>query len=247
MNTLKQQLIQLRKDFQLKKQVKQEDNVYEKYRQIRDDLHNVASSLKETTTQLHVITQLPSPLSQITLDAHEKAAIYDAETALKEFAEKFQHMADEAQQKGGLGEMLDALMSVQSKFADKIDSNWQTFIHDLESQQMLETVFLEQQKTLGFNNTYNDYRKALDGFNHQKMMGPANPIVIKKLQQYCDEMVELKGKMDFKAPACVLDFFQALNNSNRAPLTLLTPEVLSWLMEKEMLNSFNVMRKGLLG
>ena len=123
MNTLKQQLIQLRKDFQLKKQVKQEDNVYEKYRQIRDDLHNVASSLKETATQLDVITQLPSPLSQITLDSHEKAAIYDAEIALKEFAEKYQHMADEAQQKGGLGETLNALMAVQSKFADKIDSN----------------------------------------------------------------------------------------------------------------------------
>ena len=45
MNTLKQQLIQLRKDFQLKKQVKQEDNVYEKYRQIRDDLHSLMSLL----------------------------------------------------------------------------------------------------------------------------------------------------------------------------------------------------------
>ncbi|HEM6829107.1 protein DpdI [Citrobacter koseri] len=247
MNTLKQQLTQIRKEFQVKKQVKKEDNVYEKYRQVRDDLYNVSSSLKVTTTQLDVISRLPSPLSQITLDDHEKAAIYNAEIGLKAFVEKFQHMADEVQQKGGLGETLSALMSVQSKFAEKINSNWRTFINDLESKQMLESVFLEQQKTLGLDRLYNDYRTALEAFNRQKMMGPANPVVIKKLQQYCDEMVQLKGQMDFKAPASVLNFFQALNNSNRAPLTLLTPEVLAWLTEKEMLNSFNVMRKGLLG
>jgi len=60
-------------------------------------------------------------------------------------------------------------------------------------------------------------------------------------------MVQLKGQMEFKAPPSVLAFFQELDRSNRASLTLLTPEVLAWLKEKETLNSFKVMRKGLLG
>lgn len=247
MSTLKQQISQLREQFQLKKQVKQDDNVYEKYRQVRDELYSVATPLKATITTLGVIARLPSPLSNIVIDTDAKDKIEDAEAALKEFTQQFQTLNDDAQQKGRLGETVEKLASVQTTFSEKTESNWQTFIDDLESQQMLEPVFLEQQKTLGFHRIYSEYRTALDNFNRQKAMGPTAPAVVKKLQEYCTQMVQLKGQMEFKAPPSVLAFFQELDRSNRAPLTLLTPEVVSWLAEKEMLPAFNVTRKGLLG
>ncbi|CAH0221120.1 hypothetical protein SRABI13_02216 [Erwinia aphidicola] len=247
MSTLKQQISQLREQFQIKKQVKKEDNVYEKYRQVRDELYSVANPLKATITTLGVIARLPSPLSNIVIDTDAKYKIDDAEAALKEFAQQFQALNADAQQKGHLGETIEKLASIQTMFAEKTESNWRTFIDDLEIQQMLEPVFLEQQKTLGFHRIYSEYQTALDNFNRQKAMGPAMPAVVKKLQEYCTQMVQLKGQMEFEAPPSVLAFFQELDRSNRASLTLLTPEVLAWLKEKETLNSFNVMRKGLLG
>lgn len=247
MSTLKQQISHLNEQFQIKKQVKKDDNIYEKYRQVRDELYSVAIPLKMTITTLGVIARLPSPLSEIVIDTDAKDKIDDAEAALKEFAQQFQALKADAQQKGHLGETIEKLASVQTTFAEKTESNWRTFIDDLESQQKLEPVFLEQQKTLGFHRIYSEYQTALDNFNRQKAMGPATPAVVKKLQEYCTQMVQLKGQMEFKAPPSVLAFFQELDRSNRASLTLLTPEVLTWLKEKEMLNSFNVMRKGLLG
>ncbi|HDZ2957610.1 TPA: hypothetical protein RST40_005267, partial [Klebsiella pneumoniae] len=90
---------------------------------------------------------------------------------------------------------------------------------------------------------YTSYRNALDNFNRQKTSAPDSQAVVKKLQGYCDEMVELKKGMEFNAPDDVLRFFDALDKQHQASLALLTPEVLSWLKEKALLQSFNVTRK----
>lgn len=44
---------------------------------------------------------------------------------------------------------------------------------------MLDSVFLEQQRTLGNVLVYDDYRKARDNFNRQKLSGPDSLLVVK--------------------------------------------------------------------
>ena len=106
-----------------------------------------------------------------------------------------------------------------------------------------DPVFLEQQRTLGNVLVYDDYRKARDNFNRQKLSGPDSLSVVKNLQKYSDEMIALKRSMDLDAPDDVLRFFEALDRHNHASLTLLTPGVITWLEEKDMLPAFNVTRK----
>lgn len=135
------------------------------------------------------------------------------------------------------------LKSVHESIDDKVDATWKAFVADLEARATLDPVFLEQQRTLGNVLVYDDYRKARDNFNRQKLSGPDSLSVVKNLQKYSDEMIALKRSMDLDAPDDVLRFFEALDRHNHASLTLLTPGVITWLEEKDMLPAFNVTRK----
>ena len=100
------------------------------------------------------------------------------------------------------------LKSVHESIDDKVDATWKAFVADLEARATLDPVFLEQQRTLGNVLVYDDYRKARDNFNRQKLSGPDSLSVVKNLQKYSDEMIALKRSMDLDAPDDVLRFLR---------------------------------------
>lgn len=184
---------------------------------------------------------LPKPHTTIDF-SHEAALFGGAKTQLDALAARFKESGDKTEQ-NGFHEMLRVLKNIQESIDDKVDATWKAFVADPEGRATLDSVFLEQQRTLGNVLVYDDYRKARDNFNRQKLSGPDSLSVVKNLQKYSDEMVVLKRSMDPDAPDDVLRFFEALDRHNHASLTLLTPGVIAWLEEKDMLPAFNVTRK----
>lgn len=241
MTTLKTQLAGLREQYQLKEQLQSIQDVYEQYRAIRDRLQDVAEPLQKVCAQLKVLKTLPELQEQ--LDFHENAAtFFGIRAELQALTASFKESGERIEQ-NGLGELLVRLSGVHGRISEKVVLAWAAFVAELEARAVLAPVFLEQQKTLGYTMAYTNYRNALDNFNRQKASAPDSLAVVKKLQGYCDEMVELKKGMVFDAPEDVLRFFDALDKQHQASLALLTPEVLSWLKEKALLHSFNVTRK----
>jgi len=241
MTTLKTQLAGLREQYQLKEQLQSMQDVYEQYRAIRDRLQDVAEPLQKVCAQLKVLKTLPELQEQ--LDFQENAAtFFGIRAELQALTASFKSSGERIEQ-NGLGELLVRLSGVHDRISEKVVQAWTAFVAELEARAVLAPVFLEQQKTLGNTMAYTNYRNALDNFNRQKTSAPDSQVVVKKLQGYCDEMVELKKGMEFNAPDDVLRFFDALDKQHQASLALLTPEVLSWLKEKALLQSFNVTRK----
>ncbi|QPT15659.1 hypothetical protein I6G37_03495 [Serratia rubidaea] len=241
MTTLKTQLAGLREQYQLKEQLQSIQDVYEQYRAIRDRLQDVAEPLQKVCAQLKVLKTLPELQEQ--LDFQENAAtFFGIRAELQALTASFKESGERIEQ-NGLGELLVRLSGVHGRISEKVVQAWAAFVAELEARAVLAPVFLEQQKTLGYTMAYTNYRNALDNFNRQKASVPDSLAVVKKLQGYCDEMVELKKGMVFGAPEDVLRFFDALDKQHQASLALLTPEVLSWLKEKALLQSFNVTRK----
>lgn len=241
MTTLKTQLAGLREKYQLKEQLQSMQDVYEQYRTIRDRLLDVAEPLQKACAQLKVLKTLPELQEQ--LDFQENAAVFFGVRAeLQALTASFKESGERIEQ-NGLGELLVRLSGVHDRISEKVVQAWAAFLAELEARAVLAPVFLEQQKTLGNTMAYTNYRNALDNFNRQKTSAPDSQAVVKKLQGYCDEMVELKKGMEFNAPDDVLRFFDALDKQHQASLALLTPEVLSWLKEKALLQFFNVTRK----
>lgn len=74
MTTLKTQLTQLREQYQIKQQVQSLEEVYDRYRTIRDGLLDVAEPLQKAQKQLEVIGTLPEPHSAI--DFSQEAALF---------------------------------------------------------------------------------------------------------------------------------------------------------------------------
>ncbi|HCI5780194.1 TPA: hypothetical protein NPN96_005120 [Klebsiella quasipneumoniae subsp. quasipneumoniae] len=241
MTTLKTQLAGLREQYQLKEQLQSMQDVYEQYRTIRDRLLDVAEPLQKACAQLKVLKTLPEMQEQ--LDFQENAAtFFGIRAELQALTASFKESGERIEQ-NGLGELLVRLAGVHDRISEKVGQAWAAFVAELEARAVLAPVFLEQQKTLGNTMAYTNYRNALDNFNRQKTSAPDSLAVVKKLQGYCDEMVELKKGMEFNAPDDVLRFFDVLDKQHQASLALLTPEVLSWLKEKALLQSFNVTRK----
>ena len=241
MTTLKTQLTGLREQYQLKEQLQSMQDVYEQYRTIRDGLLDVAEPLQKVCAQLKVLKTLPELQEQ--LDFQENAAaFFGVRAELQALTASFKESGERIEQ-DGLGELLVRLSGVHDRISEKVVQAWAAFVAELEARAVLAPVFLEQQKTLGNTMAYTSYRNALDNFNRQKTSAPDSQAVVRKLQGYCDEMVELKKGMEFNAPDDVLRFFDALDKQHQASLALLTPEVLSWLKEKALLQSFNVTRK----
>lgn len=241
MTTLKTQFTHLREQYQIKQQVQSREEVFDRYRIIRDGLLDVAEALQKSQKQLEVIGTLPEPHS--TIDFSQEAALFcGAKTQLDALTARFNESGDKTEQ-NGFHETLRVLKSVHESIDEKVDATWKAFIADLEGRATLDSVFLEQQRTLGNVLVYDEYRKARDNFNRQKLSGPDSLSVVKNLQKYSDEMVAFKRSMDPDAPDDVLRFFEALDRHNHASLTLLTPGVIAWLEEKDMLPAFNVTRK----
>ena len=202
---------------------------------------DVAEPLQKACAQLKVLKTLPELQEQ--LDFQENAAaFFGVRAELQALTASFKESGERIEQ-NGLGELLVRLSGVHDRISEKVVQAWAAFVAELEARAVLAPVFLEQQKTLGNTMAYTSYRNALDNFNRQKTSAPDSQAVVKKLQGYCDEMVELKKGMEFNAPDDVLRFFDALDKQHQASLALLTPEVLSWLKEKALLQSFNVTRK----
>ncbi|MCP6167298.1 hypothetical protein NL404_27110, partial [Klebsiella pneumoniae] len=91
--------------------------------------------------------------------SQEAALFGGAKTQLDALTARFKESGDKTEQ-SGFWETVRVLKSVQESIDDKVDATWKAFVADLEARAMLDSVFLEQQRTLGNVLVYDDYRKA---------------------------------------------------------------------------------------
>lgn len=101
---------------------------------------------------------LPEPHATIDF-SHEAALFGGAKIQLDALAARFKESGDKTEQ-NGFHEMLRVLKNIQENIDDKVDATWKAFVADPEGRATLDSVFLEQQRTLGNVSVYDDYRKA---------------------------------------------------------------------------------------
>lgn len=172
---------------------------------------------------------LPEPHS--TIDFSQEAALFGgAKTQLDALTARFKESGDKTEQ-SGFWETVRVLKSVQESVDDKVDATRKAFVADLEARAMLDSVFLEQQRTLGNVLVYDDYRKARDNFNRQKLSGPDSLLVVKTCRSIVMRWSRLNVQWT-RMHQTMFCAFEALDRHNHASLTLLTPGVLARLEEK---------------
>ncbi|GAA5213742.1 protein DpdI [Corallincola platygyrae] len=244
MKTLKSQLAELTNEMALSKQATESKQIIDEYQTIHKKLQPVATSLHAVVEASEVLKNVPSSMTgETTKDNSAKENLTTAIYCLQEFASCWEEQGHLARQSDEFASVEAALTKCCNSEKEHTDQIWREFLAALDKRSVVEQHFLDQQKTLGFMQVYNDYCDARREFDDLRTAGPNRVDTVQKLQSLCNKMQQLKNGMEFKMPPEVQALFDQLNSvSGKASLRLLTPDVIDWLDEHNMLDTFVVQR-----
>jgi len=104
----------------------------------------------------------------------------------------------------------------------------------------------QQENSPNLRDNASEYRKFYQKFSNELDNESPSEQTITNLHNYRNELVCLKDKMEFNQPADVVNFFKHLKqvgNNGRAPLSMLTAEVLEWMSEQDQESYFYISDK----
>ena len=120
-------------------------------------------------------------------------------------------------------------------------SSWITQISDEVS--VSDSDLEQQENSPNLIDNAIEYRKVYRIFRNQINTVSPSEESIGSLQIVRKKLVELKDKMEFNQPEDVIKLFKHLRqvgNNGRAPLSMLTAEVLQWMSEQDQENYFYI-------
>lgn len=247
METLNKQIALLEEQLQLNQKADDARHILGEYKAIFDPLSKVDSSLKTVLDYYKTLQVLPEDApKKMAFSGEVKDAAKKTIFILKAFTERWKKEEHEARQGNDLANAKQSLESLSLFCQGEVERCWLGWVNFLESLVRLEEVLLQSQKNIpGMEEIFSGFVKARSRFRELVEELPTDPDVIYELKILREKMIKLKGKMNFDLPQDVSIFFKDLDIYNsKVSLSSLTPGVLKWLSENNMLGEFVVSRKG---
>lgn len=247
MTTIKQQMADLKNEITLNQQADNKKHILSELETIREPLSRANSAMQSMLDSYHILQNLPEDTPEkIEFSQEIKEGAKTAKFALESFYNLWHQEEHRARQGNDFANTLNTLGSVLSSCQTTITDCWQKWVNALRSEVHLEPILLESQKNIpGLKQVYEDFVLYRDRFQELTKRFPEDLDIINELVQLRDQLVELKGKMQFDLPKDVGVFFNDLNSlHHQVSLTLLTTDVIEWLKNHDMLDEFVVSRRG---
>jgi hypothetical protein len=143
----------------------------------------------------------------------------------------------------------NSIQSIKGLTKTIMDTNkivWKTWCdHLLDGFNITDAELSSIEKIDKYKDTYNEFVKERASFKSKASDLPTVVNQIEDLQGLSNRLQMLIKDIDFNIPAEVKIFFDYINNAingNKAPLKLLTPEVLKWIETNNEMTSFSIIR-----
>ncbi len=219
----------------------------EEYEVISGKLTPLVQELTSLTTKLNVIDSMPEMFDEIHYDDTEREKLISGQKNIEQLHSDWQSIDYSVRQEESFANTVDITSSINQLIDHKITANWSAWIHELTSIFSVSTELLETQKDIpALSGVYNDYNRYLLKFNSIASSIPDNKTVIHSLIEHAEILKGLLEQMDFKIPESVKKLFNHLNQgygNSSAPLSMITEEVMNWLIETGEISNFIVRRR----
>jgi hypothetical protein len=126
----------------------------------------------------------------------------------------------------------------------KNSNQYKEWVKQLMDEVYVSDLDLEQQENSpNLKDNASEYSKYYQIFTNQTDADPITEVTIKNLISLSEKLIEIKEKMEFNQPEDVAKLFKYLKqngNNCRAPIDMLTLEVLDWMADKGQESYFYV-------
>jgi len=244
MTTLKAQLAELREQYDIKRKSTDVETVLNKYGKITVNFSPLAKTARTLAQRFETLSGLPDDVPRdVVLTTDELEKLTAAQQHLKDFIALLAEKGENAGETNELGKAEKAIKGSCTTLMGKIGDTWNSFIAHQVSLAMQDEALLEQPRLLQ-PDVYDRYCEQEKTFREAIKAQPDSDAVPQHIMATAKKLAAIKNEMRLDAPDDVMAFFAALNSSQQAPLTLLTPTVLEWITAHDMQSKLVVKRKG---
>ncbi|CNK94652.1 hypothetical protein [Yersinia frederiksenii] len=149
-------------------------------------------------------------------------------------------------QNDSLTNCLSQLGALHKDLSKELEDAWDAWLEELHQQVHVDNKTLNLQKKANkFDDIAYDYERQRQDFENLAQSQPVCGEKIHQIKALAEKLYSLRSMMKTDWPDAVQAFFNRINGpqSLRPTLSALTPEVLEWLRDEEMLDEFVITRK----
>lgn len=182
----------------------------------------------------------------------QAAAAIDAQNPDETLAEELEEIAAREPtaydiiQNDSLTNCMNLTLSLHRTLSDQLKSAWEEWLQVLHQQIHVDSKTLEAQQKVGkLKEVADEYLSVRNTFDLLIQSLPENGDSITNIQAMADHLNTLRSMMKTDWPEAVQQFFDRINGPlhGKPTLSALTPEVLNWLHDEDMLEDFVITRK----
>ncbi|WP_297510610.1 hypothetical protein [Flavobacterium sp.] len=234
-------MIELNSELELSNQTKGSAQKIIEYTEIYRQLNPHFITLRKLSDNLIALEGIGNELQFSEELLHVLSVI---RTSFVEFNEIWLENSEAVRQGNSLINLVNGLKGVSDKFEKELKEYWDLQIESLKNSFALEDVLLETQKLIpGKEVIYSEYIINRTSFNEKSKNLPEESSVINEIQTIAKKLQELIVQMEFNLPEEVEVFFKHLRlpiNGGKAPLRLLTKNVIDWIEVNKLTDKFFV-------
>lgn len=149
-------------------------------------------------------------------------------------------------QNDSLTHCVSQLGTLHKDLSKELKDAWDAWLEELHQQVHVDDKTLNFQKNANkFDDIASDYERRRQDFENLTQCQPVSGEKIHQIKALAEKLYSLRSRMKTDWPDVVQAFFNSINGpqSHRPTLSALTPEVLEWLRDEEMLDEFVITRK----
>ena len=245
MSTLKTQLEQLNTELKLKESSTEHKAIVADCRDINNQLISQEAALRALSLNAQTLRCLPdSAPKELKYSDATSSQIDKAELCLNAFAQRWQEEGHRSRKGDDLANASESLRHLVDCLRDELEAVWEAWKSELAGKATLETFLFEQQKIIpGKKAICEQFESATSELDSLLCQLPTSTTIIERAEALCFALVTLKSEMDFELSPEVTSFLESINRTgNKVALRLLTPEVLEWLRDNQLLDNYVVSR-----
>ena len=199
------------------------------------------------SNQIELMTGLPERFNSISIDEELADDLTNSEVIVNQLIDDWKQVDFELRQMESFANTLDITKKISQQIEKKLSSNWSEWICELKSNFQVSPELLESQKNIpSLSSVYSDFIKYQKLFESRSTNIADNKDTIDLLNKTSELLNELLAQMDFDVPSNVKKLFDHLNRSygnSFAPLSMVTNDVMQWLINTGEISNFVVKRK----
>jgi hypothetical protein len=138
----------------------------------------------------------------------------------------------------------DSIKRISKAIKVKNATQYQKWINQISAEvEVSETDLEQQENSPNLKENALRYRELRQRFSSDINTPLPTEITIKSLISLSKQLLDIKEKMEFNQPEDVVKLFKHLKqtgNSGRAPIAMLTPQVLEWMADKGQEDCFYI-------